>query len=844
MEVNRIRDAWEKTSASIDGSEFDNDSIEGLTPDQQNRLTHLLDHYLVGLEAGCRPDVDELLADHGDLRDIFIEYLGKLESLFGVVVNETNRSEDPNLPIRELGEYQIVRVVGRGGMGLVYEAVQASLDRRVAIKVLPFASSFDQTQVARFQNEARSAGLLKHPHIVPIYSVGTDAGLNYFAMQFIDGVTVEDDIQRQIESGAGRSWQETVTLIADAADALDHAHRHGIVHRDIKPSNLMLDATEKIWVTDFGLAQCSSSSSMTTSGDMLGTVRYMSPEQAAGKSAMVDGRCDIYSLATTLYEMLAMRPAFESKTPAELLRQIDEHEVLPLKKLRADLPADLTAVVTKAMSRGRDDRYETSEDFASDLRRVLAGQPTFAKPPSLVDLAIRRAARHTRVVCVVFSLFIVALLGLSAATVTFASLKTTADNQATRAETKERLARAAVERLGSDTAKLLEEIPAADDVRRRLLAETLSYYQQLAADSRSDQFLAFELAVTLGKIGVLQAELGETANAIESLTDSERSFAVLQSQRPSDAGMQLEWSISQNNLGDVFAGDGQYEAATRCYTKAIKIQRQLITQSDAGDRARIQLATSLNNLGVLLTECDAPDHAADQYSEAVNVIDGLQNCELLRASIQRNLSKAIAQTHPARAIELAQLALATYTRRLDQQPSNSLVAHEVVVSLDRLGSAHLAAGQLKDAYQSFQTCAQIAGQLEARTPGHPKSLRCLVSAWNHLGLVSARRERFALAVKELQRSQQYADQLLKALPNHAGTQSLIASLSSNVASIHQQRGNEHATARSLRQAILHQRNAVSLAPEVAKYRQTLEEQQRQLKQVQASIRSRLAGVTR
>src|SRR5262249_27765563 len=193
-----------------------------------------------------------------------------------------------------------LREVGRGGMGVVYEAEQISLGRRVALKVLPFAATMDARQLQRFLNEARAAATLHHAHVVPVYAVGQERGVHYYAMQFVDGQTLADLIARP----SGRQEQahkDTVPVAAvttqsapraraffrraaewgiQAAEALDHSHQLGIVHRDIKPGNLMIDHQGKLWVTDFGLARTGADSNLTMTGDLLGTLRYMSPEQA------------------------------------------------------------------------------------------------------------------------------------------------------------------------------------------------------------------------------------------------------------------------------------------------------------------------------------------------------------------------------------------------------------------------------------------------------------------------------------------------------------------------------------------------------------------------------------
>ena len=320
---------------------------------------------------------------------------------------------------KRLGDFRLLREIGRGGMGVVYEAEQISLGRRVALKVLPFAAVLDSRQIARFKHEAQAAGQLNHPNIVSVFAVGVERGVHYYAMQYIDGqpldhVVAEMQQRRKPESADRTKPLPSVRFAArprnnqlltsraansseyirgvvgigiDAARALHAAHESGIVHRDIKPSNMLLDGNGKIWVTDFGLARCASDATLTRTGDLIGTMRYMSPEQATGQMAQVDHRTDIYSLGATLYEMLTLEPAIAGEDGQALLRQIERHDPLPPQQLQPKVPLDLQTVIMKGMAKRREDRYATANEFADDLQRMLEGKPIVAHPPTLLDRA-------------------------------------------------------------------------------------------------------------------------------------------------------------------------------------------------------------------------------------------------------------------------------------------------------------------------------------------------------------------------------------------------------------------------------------------------------------------------
>jgi serine/threonine protein kinase/Flp pilus assembly protein TadD len=349
-----------------------------------------------------------------------------------------------------LGDFRIVREVGRGGMGVVYEAEQVSLKRRVALKVLPFAATMDPRHLQRFHNEARAAASLEQPHIVPVYGVGCERGVHYYAMKFIDGQSLAALIDAQRQSSqpqgagdggvsalpAGRGSDSTSPIAAlstqraprdsavfhkiaewgiHAAEALEHAHSVGIVHRDIKPANLMIDGHGALWVTDFGLARTAADAGLTMTGDVLGTLRYMSPEQALAQRVILDHRTDIYSLGVTLYELLTLQTAFGGEDRQELLRQIAFEEPTAPRRLNKVIPAELEIIVLKAMEKRVQDRYATAQDLADDLRRWREHRPIRARRPSWRQVATKWARRHRALVAAaVIVLLSVGLLGGSA----------------------------------------------------------------------------------------------------------------------------------------------------------------------------------------------------------------------------------------------------------------------------------------------------------------------------------------------------------------------------------------------------------------------------------------------
>jgi WD40 repeat protein/serine/threonine protein kinase len=458
-------------------------------------LVEALAEYHGAVDAGQAPIRHDFLQRYPEIAEELNGYLDGFDFVRQVAPQlrepAEGASSTPSLAARAtLGDFQIVREIGRGGMGVVYEAEQLSLGRRVALKVLPFAAMLDRQQLARFKNEARAAATLDHPNIVAIYSVGCDRSVHYYAMQLIEGQSLAEVIEQMrresgraveqkssraveqqwssgveeqstgystpplLHSSSSRDTQPVAALstlpdfdsreyyraVAElgiqAAEALDHAHASGILHRDIKPANLLFEfvtprpvpvrgretgyeRTEregyipKLWITDFGLARMEADAGMTMTGDVLGTLRYMSPEQALAKRAVIDHRSDIYSLGATFYELVTLQPLFGNGDRAELLRNILDQEPISPRKLKSQVPRDLETIILNALRKDPNDRYQSAHHLANDFRSFLESKPIKAKPPTTADLATKWVRRHQTAVTA-------AALGLMLVTMTLA----------------------------------------------------------------------------------------------------------------------------------------------------------------------------------------------------------------------------------------------------------------------------------------------------------------------------------------------------------------------------------------------------------------------------------------
>ena len=299
-----------------------------------------------------------------------------------------------------LGEFEVLRELGRGGMGVVYEAREISLERTVALKVLPRYLSQDPEFVKRFEREARAVARLNHSSIVTIYAVGEQSGRHFIAMEYVRGQSLAEIVRREGPLEPRRA----IEIITQAAGAIGEAHRQGIIHRDIKPENIMVDEDGRVKVLDFGLAKAlAGTTKLTTDGASLGTPHYMAPEQCKGGE--VDTRTDIYALGATLFELLTGRPAFEAETPLAVLYQITKRPFPRATSANPDVPPQLDKILAKMVAKKPKRRYASTRALIQDLNAFLAPKATEEK---------RRRIPYKTILAVAASLLVVAGLVLYA----------------------------------------------------------------------------------------------------------------------------------------------------------------------------------------------------------------------------------------------------------------------------------------------------------------------------------------------------------------------------------------------------------------------------------------------
>ncbi|MFC1668307.1 HEAT repeat domain-containing protein [Chlamydiota bacterium] len=315
---------------------------------------------------------------------------------------EENYGVSQDLVGKTIGGFKIEREIGRGAMGFVYEAYQQDLHRKVALKILSPQLANDEMFVKRFQIEAKSAAKIHHNNIATIFAFGEDHSIYYYAMEFVDGLTLDGYITEKKPK-----LSEKLTLISHIAKALQYAHEHGIIHRDIKSQNIMVDSENRVVITDFGLAKIEEATIMTIDGTIMGTPSYMSPEQVhSNQEQVVDQRTDIYSLGIVFYEIVTGTLPFKGDSHLSVMKKLVDTEPIAPQNIVKHLPKDIDTIILKAIEKDPIHRYQTCLELAQDIECFLNGEPILAKPTGIIKKSLKKIKKHRK-------LFIILLLLLS-----------------------------------------------------------------------------------------------------------------------------------------------------------------------------------------------------------------------------------------------------------------------------------------------------------------------------------------------------------------------------------------------------------------------------------------------
>lgn len=733
----------------------------------------LIEEVTARLQTGEAIDLSEISSKHPEYSDRLRQLLPSMQALLAFGVSQSAASDDPttgatNPPIiRELGDFRIVREIGRGGMGVVYEAEQISIGRRVALKVLPFAAMLDERRLARFRNEIRAAGQLHHTHIVPVHAVGSDRGVHFYAMQLVVGHSLAEIIaelrnaisrsrdpqvvdESQDATAAAREtigaalstlpeingiayFRRLAQLALQAVDALEHAHGCGIIHRDVKPSNLLVDTGGTIWLTDFGLASTEASSDLTMTGELLGTLRYMSPEQTLGQRVFVDHRTDIYSLGATLYELLTLKPAFDAASRTELLRQISQNEPVLPRWLNPAIPVDLETIVLKAMSKDVAGRYSSARAMADDLRRFLEHRPIAARRPTIAERTRKWAGRHSSAVATAAGSL--ALIATAGAVATFVSMRAYRAElqQRTAAEDNLEVAAQIIDRMLSRAA---DENYYAGDLAQaeKLAADASEFYEQLlernddvelrirAAAAHGEVAHIWQLVGRHEKAAIANRKAGELLLQLTTAVPGEQKYLVALAENYNSRGL-IDWSLDRPS------------AAEPSFRQAWEIYAELSEQHPDEPNYQRGVSSMLANLGCVCYFSDRFDEAEEYYrrSEAIsehlpsNLRNSAEGLASQAGSITNQAELARLRGQYDRALELLQAAIPLHKQSLEKWPTNPVALDCYWYTCWNIGECQLGAKRATEAAAAAeQLVATFPDRLDAYHQAAAQLVRCSV----------------------------------------------------------------------------------------------------------------------
>jgi eukaryotic-like serine/threonine-protein kinase len=674
-------------------------------------------------EQGEDPNLTDLCVDRAELEAELRRRIAALEKLDAWISDDDSPSDasdatEPEETPRRIGRFRIVREVGRGGMGVVYEAEEDGLPRRLALKVLSRRALERPDSRNRFRIEAVALAGLKHAHIVEVHEFGHDAGLDFIAMPFIDGRGLD-----QWRLGrADDSIRAVAQIGVEVAGALDAAHRQGVTHRDVKPSNILIDRDGHSCLVDFGLARIDGSPGPTRSGPLLGSVSYLAPERFEG---ITDPRGDVYSLGVTLYEALTERRPFEGNSEAEIVHRILEGKAVPPRDLDPAIPRDLAMVVSKAMARELVDRYSSAGAFADDLRRFLDGKPVTARPVPPFERFARWHRRNPALAALVWALFTSLSLGLATAIVLYRE----AAQQREQAAQGERLAREALAEISDLVAQdaFFSQVPTTQ-MRAKMLLMAQEYHDRAASRANADAGARSGWALASRRTGEIEEALGHFDRAEANLKRSIAEYDALIRDDPGEADYRfgLFHALQSYWFGLDAPETPRGRAEVEAQRRAFDTIRSLAEEEPANPHYRDCLASQGVRWGAVL----------------------------MRLNDAAEAERAIRS------------AMATAEALSQDAPDQPGFRKHVAGGWYELGALHSRLGRFEEAADAFANSARVNGEIAARLPNDQGYRYYRASALRSEGEALSRLGRTKATISRLEEARAMTEILVKEQPDY------------------------------------------------------------------------------
>ncbi|XZE32695.1 protein kinase domain-containing protein [Pirellulaceae bacterium SH501] len=793
-----------------------------LTAEQQHRLVKVLEDCLYRQQLHGKSFTDSchrasILASNADLG------VALTDALDGLLWVGNLKPPEPltRLDAPEIKGFELLKEIGRGGMGVVYSARRIVDGSEVAIKVLVRSSSLSRNYLERFHREAKAASSVCHPSIVPVYEMNSDGDLCYLTMKHIDGESLAQRIRRQRSRlepiHCVDTWRHLAKEFAGIAEGLHQVHLSGILHRDIKPSNVLIDGREHFWILDFGLASIADGETLTCSGDLVGTFRYMSPEQAAGRNELLDSRTDIYSLGLTLYEAVTWTSPFSQFEGAGLLKAVQTPMVEPPRRICSSIPKDLETIIMRAVRPDRNARYSSAQEFADDLERFANGEPIHARRVTWGEKASAWCRKHPDRVLVGMGSMIVATVAMGVHSTVVQRERDQTRIQWVRGNANYEQARAAVDTLGLRVSEQLANLPGTEALRREVLAETLKYYEAFIARSNQDPMLRRDVAETRWKMASLIGIAGSKADAIDALRlavddlylawreteDSNSLLLAVQSkcELARLLGEQGEFASAQSalDLASTWTKDLP-DGMDKAYTESLLWNSMAILAYKTGDargasKLAIRAVERLDSYHEKSSAIDDRDINRFQVRIRTSIADALHN---LGAILAEQGYVDVAQRVASRSLAMRTSGPTT--------PRTSDDLRRLALSYSGLASLAWKQGKIDEAIQTYSRSAELLEQAVDQLPGLLGPRRELAVTLNNLGMAQSSAQLFEVALKTFQKAIGIASSIADADSSNAEAAKHAAGIWNNLAMVQIKMGEARLASESMRKAIQYQQS--------------------------------------
>ncbi len=705
------------------------------------------------------------------------------------------------LSLDSIGRYRIIEQIGRGGHGIVLKALDLELNRTVALKIPRVDMALKPEMRARFGREARAAAALDHPNIVGVYDCGHDQGLDFLAVQFVDG----EDLGSFLAKGNRLDPPSVARLVSQLADAVEHAHQRGVLHRDLKPTNILLEPTSDVEatttgtraetripgldfvprITDFGLASIQDDTQdFTQTGSVVGTPAYMSPEQASCRRELFGTPTDVYGLGTVLYQLLTGIPPFRGETVLETVRAVAERDPTAPCDIDPDVPRDLESICLKCLEKDPARRYPTARELQADVNRFLDGRPVLARPVTRWNRTVRWVKRNPIVAGLggAAALFLVA--ALVATTVGWRSTRSALDREraALEQETQaRRQARAAVNQFYTEVAQdELLDVPGLTPLRHRLLQLALGYYQNLLLVTAPLPESLQDLEQAHQRAGEILRELGEPREALAHFGEAIRLQNEQLASSPDDRSVLLRRGKTYRELGGAHGQLNEWDEARTAVDTSRDVLRELIDATPQDEEILLELAQTLSTSSLIAKETGDLEGALADVQEAA------------------------AQIEP----------------RYLTDPDDRLLARRLVNLWGSRANIESKLGQVDQAASSLDQAIEVAHHLagEDRTS---KDLDLLASSLYNRARIWLMQRQPERAIPLLQESCETADVLCLLFPEVVDYHSTLARSTQGLAVAYMQTGQRELGVQSFRENLTATERIAALSPDLLDARLTL-----------------------